>query len=93
MNRYEIKQLCNTTLEKLTNDAEQNEYILLALIQKINDDAIKTIDDLWDYLCLTVEDIYSEALKTRAVLRNSDVKCAESFEYLMEEIETLKDID
>jgi len=93
MNRYEIKQLCNTTLEKLTNDTEQNEYILLALIQKINDDAIKTIDDLWDYLSLTVEDIYSEALKNRAVLRNSDVKCAESFEYLMEEIETLKDID
>jgi len=80
-------------MNKLTDDTEQNEYLLLALIQKINHPAIITIADLWAELSLTVEDIYSEALKNRAVLRNSDVKCAESFEYLMEEIETLKDND
>lgn len=91
MNRTEISQLCNTTLEKLTNDAEQNEYLLLALIQKLNNDTIVSIGDLWNLLSYAVEDIYSEALNNSKVLHNSDVKSAESFEYLMEEIEKLKD--
>lgn len=88
-----VNILCKETLSKLTDDAEQNEYLLLALMQKINDPTVPTLGELYAELCLKIDNILCEAYDDKSYLTPARVEYIETFEALLEQLELSDLID